>query len=408
MKNKSKENLPLNGIKVLDVSSFIAAPLSSAIMSDYGADVIKIESPTGDTYREAVIGGQVWPNSDIDWAFLLENRNKKSLCLNLKTNQGKSILEKLVKKSDVFITNLPKGPRERLKLTSNIIRKMNPRIIYASLSGYGEEGPQASSTALDATAWWAHSGLMEWSKPDNNGFPPFPVPGVGDHPTGLAIFSAILLALINRGKTGKGTNVSTSLFANGIWANAMLVQAILAGHKPIDTFHWNKLSALRNLYYLKDKSILFLMLTDEKKFWLPFIKALDLESLNDNNRYNTQDNREKNKNSLKKIFENTFKKLTYNQAYKLLTPTGVVFTKVQSTQEAVKDINTKANKMFFNIKYRGHKNLKTVAPPINIEDVKRVSAKRAPKLGEHTKRILLEMGYSNDEIRQFKRIGVIS
>ena len=95
MKNKAKEKLPLKNIKVLDVSSFIAAPLASAIMSDYGAEVIKIESPSGDTYREAVIGGQVWPESNIDWAFLLENRNKKSLCLNLKTDKGQIILKKL-------------------------------------------------------------------------------------------------------------------------------------------------------------------------------------------------------------------------------------------------------------------------------------------------------------------------
>ena len=152
MKNKAKEKLPLKNIKVLDASSFIAAPLASAIMSDYGAEVIKIESPSGDTYRDAVIGGQVWPESNIDWAFLLENRNKKSLCLNLKTDKGQIILKKLVKKADVFITNLPKFPRKKLGLTSSIIRKMNPRIIYTSLSGYGETGPQAKNTALDATA----------------------------------------------------------------------------------------------------------------------------------------------------------------------------------------------------------------------------------------------------------------
>ena len=406
MKNKAKEKLPLENIKVLDASSFIAAPLASAIMSDYGAEVIKIESPSGDTYRDAVIGGQVWPESNIDWAFLLENRNKKSLCLNLKTDKGQIILKKLVKKADVFITNLPKSPRKKLGLTSGIIRKINPKIIYTSLSGYGETGPQAKNTALDATAWWARSGLMEWSKPYNGEFPPFPVPGIGDHPTGITLFSAILLALINREKTGKGTTVSTSLLANGIWANAMLVQAILAGHKPIDTFHWANLSALRNLYYLKDSSVLFIMLTDEKKYWLSFIKSIGLESLDINEKYNTQEKRQKNRIGLKNILQKTFKKLSYNEVDKKLSPTGVVFTKIQTTQEAVKDPNTKANNMYLDVS--GYKNLKTVAPPLNIEDVERVPSKKAPKLGEHSKQILSEIGYSVQEIRQLKRNGVIS
>jgi len=408
MKNKVKENLPLKNIKVLDASSFIAAPLTSAIMSDYGAEVIKIESPLGDSYRNACIGGQVWPESKLDWAFLLENRNKRSLSVDLKTDEGQIILKKLLKNTDVFITNLPKSPRKRLGLTSKIIRKINPKIIYTSLSGYGETGPQANSTALDATAWWASSGLMEWSKPINGEFPPFPVPGIGDHPTGLSLLSAILLALINREKTGMGTTVSTSLFANGIWANAMLVQAALAGHKPIDTFHWANLSALRNLYYLKDKSILFIMLTDENKYWLPFIKALRIEKINSDKKYNTQDKRQKNREGLKDILQKIFKKLTYKEVNKKLSPTGVIFSKIQTTQEAIKDPSVQANNMFLNIQQQGYKNLKTVAPPLNIEDVKRVPSKRAPKLGEHSKQILSEIGYSSMKIRQLKRKDVIS
>ena len=230
------ENLPLKGIKVIDAASFIAAPLVSALMSDYGAEVIKIEALTGDTYREAVMGGHVWPESKIDWAFILENRNKRSLAINLKTEYGRIILKKLVNEADVFVTNLPRKPREKLGLTSEIIRELNPKIIYASLTGYGEIGPDSNRTALDSTAYFARSGLMEWTKTDETeGIPPFPIPGGGDHPTGLSLFTSVLLALMNREKTGMGTTVSTSLLANGIWSNAMLVQALLAGHKPIDT-----------------------------------------------------------------------------------------------------------------------------------------------------------------------------
>ena len=252
------QNLPLKGIKVIDAASFIAAPLVSALMSDYGAEVIKIEPLTGDTYREAVIGGHVWPESEVDWAFILENRNKRSLSIDLKSKEGQIIIKKLIQQSDVFITNLPKTPREKLGLTDIIVRKLNPKIIYASLTGYGENGPDSNRTALDSTAYFARSGLMDWSKTiDSEGIPPFPIPGGGDHPTGLSLFTSILLALMNKEKTGLGTSVSTSLLANGVWSNAMLMQAILSGHKPIDTFYWETLSAMRNIYTLKDKSLFF-------------------------------------------------------------------------------------------------------------------------------------------------------
>ena len=256
------KNLPLKGIKVIDAASFIAAPLVSALMSDYGAEVIKIEPLTGDTYREAVIGGHVWPESDIDWAFILENRNKRSLSIDLKSKEGQTILNKLILEADVFVTNLPKTPREKLKLTDDIVRTKNPKIIYASLSAYGENGPDSDRTGLDSAAYFARSGLMDWSKTNElDKIPPFPIPGGGDHPTGLSLFTSILLALMNRDKTGLGTTVTTSLLANGIWSNAMLIQAVLSGHKPIDTFHWDTLSAMRNIYTLKDKSLFFILLT---------------------------------------------------------------------------------------------------------------------------------------------------
>ena len=207
----------------------------------------------------------------------MENRNKKSLALNLKTNLGHEILGKLVAKADVFITNLPNASRKKLKVTDNIVRNINPRIIYASLSGYGESGPDAGRTALDAAAFWARSGMMEWTKSGSLENPPaFPIPGVGDHPTGMSLFTSILLALMNRDKTGKGTTVTTSLLANGIWSNAMLIQAILAGHNPIETFYWNDLSALRNIYTLKDNTKLFILVTNEDKHWPTLLTELEL------------------------------------------------------------------------------------------------------------------------------------
>ncbi|MFP6779168.1 MAG: CoA transferase [Alphaproteobacteria bacterium] len=394
------ENLPLKGIKVIDAASFIAAPLVSALMSDYGAEVIKIEPLTGDTYREAVIGGHVWPESEIDWAFILENRNKRSLSIDLKSKEGQLILKKLLKDTDVFVTNLPKTPREKLRLTNSIIRKINPRIIYASLTGYGENGPDSNRTALDSTAYFARSGLMDWSKTNNpEGIPPFPIPGGGDHPTGLSLFTSILLGLMNREKTGLGTSVSTSLLANGIWSNAMLIQAILSGHEPIDTFHWDTLSAMRNIYTLKDQTLFFMLLTNEEKHWDPFIQSFKLEFLKNNIKFNTKDNRQLNKKELKKIIQNSFSQYSYEEVREKLISVGIVFTKIMKTENTVSDPQTSLNNMFMNIKGEQITDLKVVSPPLNIENAPRKNATKAPKLGEHNIEILKELGYTMEEIK---------
>jgi len=394
------KNLPLKGIKVIDAASFIAAPLVSALMSDYGAEVIKIEPLTGDTYREAVIGGHVWPESEVDWAFILENRNKRSLSIDLKSKEGQIIIKKLIKQSDVFITNLPKTPREKLGLTDTIVRKLNPKIIYASLTGYGENGPDSNRTALDSTAYFARSGLMDWSKSiDSEGIPPFPIPGGGDHPTGLSLFTSILLALMNKEKTGLGTSVSTSLLANGVWSNAMLIQAILSGHKPIDTFYWETLSAMRNIYTLKDQSLFFMLLTNEEKHWDPFIQNFNLGFLHNNTKFNTKDNRQLNKKELKIILQEEFIKYTYEEVREKLISIGIVFTKIMKTENTIIDPQTNLNNMFMNIEGEDIENLKLVSPPLNIENAPRKNAKKAPKLGEHNIEILKELGYTIEEIK---------
>lgn len=402
------ENLPLKGIKVIDAASFIAAPLVSALMSDYGAEVIKIEPLTGDTYREAVIGGHVWPESDIDWAFILENRNKRSLSIDLKSKEGQTILNKLILEADVFVTNLPKTPREKLKLTDDIVRTKNPKIIYASLSAYGENGPDSDRTGLDSTAYFARSGLMDWSKTNElDKIPPFPIPGGGDHPTGLSLFTSILLALMNRDKTGLGTTVTTSLLANGIWSNAMLIQAVLSGHKPIDTFHWDTLSAMRNIYTLKDKSLFFILLTNEEKHWQVFLQNLNLEHLNENSKFNTKDKRQKNKIDLKNILQKEFLKYSYDDLRRKLIDTGIVFTKIIKTEHTISDPQTNLNNMFMDITGESIKNLKIISPPLNIENAPRKKSTKAPKLGEHNVEILKELGYTNEEIKVLQNKKII-
>ena len=223
----SENELLLKGIRVIDAASFIAGPAAATIMSDYGADVIKIEPPEyGDSLRWLIPRAGL-PEASDDYCWQLVSRNKRSLSLNLKKAKAHEILEELVKTSDVFITNMPLPIRKKLKISSEDIRPLNKKIIYASLTGYGEVGPDADRTAYDAMAWWARSGLMDWVRPSSLSQPGHSTPGMGDQPTAVALFSAIMSALYRREKTGRGAEVSTSLMANGIWSNGVLIQAAL-------------------------------------------------------------------------------------------------------------------------------------------------------------------------------------
>jgi crotonobetainyl-CoA:carnitine CoA-transferase CaiB-like acyl-CoA transferase len=214
----------LAGIRVIDCASYIAAPAAATLLSDFGAEVIKIEPPEGDPYRRLVPG--------LSYPWDLDARNKRSLALDLKHPNAASILSRLVKGSDVFITNLPAAVRERLRIDAGSLRALNPRLIYASMSAHGERGPEAHAPGFDTTAYWARSGLSDLVKEDEDSAPSRSVTGMGDHPSAMSLYAAIMTALYLRERTGEGTVVRSSLLANGLWANAALVQASLNGTPP--------------------------------------------------------------------------------------------------------------------------------------------------------------------------------
>ena len=223
----AEEKLLLEDIRVIDAASFIAGPAAATIMSDYGADVIKIEPPeVGDSLRWLISRGQM-PEGPENYCWQLTSRNKRSVSLNLKDTEAQDILIDLVKTADVFITNMPFPIREKLKIRAEDIRPHNDQLIYASMSGYGEVGPDANRTAYDSLAWWARSGLMDFVRPSSVAPLAWSTPGMGDHPTATALFGAIMTALYRRERTGKGAEVSTSLMANGAWANGCFIQGAL-------------------------------------------------------------------------------------------------------------------------------------------------------------------------------------
>ncbi len=220
-------DLPFAGLKVLDAASFIAAPGAATVLSDFGADVVKVEPPgRGDPQRYL---SQVPPNpvaeANYDWH--LANRNKRGIVVDLKSPGGTRILRRLVEWADVVITNTPHGARESLHLGYDEVSGWNPSVIYADITGFGDAGPDANLPGFDVTSYWSRSGLLA-SFRDAGAPPTVPVYGSGDFQAAIAIYAAIVTALYRRERTGVGGNVGTSLLAGGIWSAGSLVAGALA------------------------------------------------------------------------------------------------------------------------------------------------------------------------------------
>src|SRR6267143_4329838 len=281
-----------DGLKVIDCASFVAGPAAATVMSDFGAEVIKIEAPgAGDPYRRRAtppVGSGLASNP----GFVLDGRNKKSLALDLRSPAGQAVLHRLVAEADVFITNYPPPVRRRLGITHDHLAHLNDRLIYASFTGYGEKGEEADKPGFDSNAYWARSGLMDLVRADANTTPARSIAGMGDHPCAMALYGAIVTALYKRERTGKGSHVSSNLMANGIWANGILAQAKLCDAKLQERRPRERaLNAVTNHYKCRDGRWIIISLLNEDRQWPTLACCLGLEDLITDTRFATKADR---------------------------------------------------------------------------------------------------------------------
>src|ERR1700676_5037601 len=257
-----KDNI-FSGLKVVDFASFIAGPSAAVILSDFGAEVIKVEPPAGDLWR---IGHKIppQPQAKEPYPWHLANRNKRGITLDLKNPGSRQVLEKLVTWADVLIVNTPHPARKKLQLEYDDVAPWNARLIYADVTGFGEKGPDAALPGFDITSYWARSGLLSMTR-DAGAPPTWPVAGSGDNATAVGLYSAIVTALYRRERTGEGSYVTTSLLATGVWSASVSVQAALCDAKffgPHD--RKNPANAALNVYRAADDTWFVLIVTPDK------------------------------------------------------------------------------------------------------------------------------------------------
>lgn len=395
------------GLKVLDVGTWIAGPVSATILADFGARVIKVESPgLGDPYR-ALAGGPLSPKSDVNYCWIADGRNKRSITLNLQAPEGRDILLRLVRECDVYVTNQPFPARRKLGTRYEDLAPLNERMIYASLTAYGEEGPDAELEGFDGVAWWARTGLMDLVRAPG-ATPGMSVPGMGDHPTAVTLYAAIVTALLRRERTGKGGKVHTSLLANGVWANACLgMAAMVEAQFPIrDDGTRPPISPNRVLFQTADDRLLQLyMVRTQEELDALFLAAGRADMLADP-RFADLDSRIANAAPLIAELKATFRVKTAKEWMAIFRAEGVPVTLVAEMQDLLHDEQLSANNIVVSPTDPSAPVKVVINHPLNIDGMPTAGPRHAPEVGEHTAEVLAEMGFSAGEIASFAERGI--
>jgi crotonobetainyl-CoA:carnitine CoA-transferase CaiB-like acyl-CoA transferase len=405
-------NGPFAGLKVIDCASYIAAPVAATLLADFGADVVKIEPLSGDPHRSLVdlLGLEHKPGNFV-WE--LASRHKRSLALDLKHPDSQAVLQRLVAQADVFITNLPLPVRERLGIDATRLRGLNPRLVYASMTAYGEAGPEAAKSGFDVTAYWARSGLMDLVRNDEVVPPAKSVAGMGDHPSATTLFAGIAMALYRRERTGQGALVSTSLLANGVWSNAIQVQAQLSGARfhPRQGRHQAP-NPLSNTYRCRDGRWLSLVVLNEARQLPVLLVTLGLAALQDDPRLADGEACRAHAEAVVALFDEAIAQQDLATWRQRLDAAGITFGVVGTLADVHDDEQMRASGALVDDADgdtdggTGRPALR-VANPLHLDGVAPRPPRPAPALGQHSLQVLREAGLTDEQIGLLVANGVV-
>lgn len=398
---------PLTGVRIVEISMFQQGPIAGTRLGDLGADVIKVEPKEGDPGRGfmRIIGAQVGLKGH-NYYFESNNRNKKSIALNLKDPKGKEIFLKLIDTADVFLTNMSIDAPAKIGLGPEDLMGRNPRLIYAHSSGWGRKGPDARALSFDYTGI-ARSGFMMCA--GEAGSPPAQfLPGLGDEMGGLILAWAVTAALYAREKTGKGQLVDTSLMGSIITLAGLIMDApaMLGQEFPRET-RAAAGNPMYNHYRCSDDKWIAVAHLQPDRYWPVFCKALGVENLEKDERFNSIEARGKNAPELVRIFDECFGTKTRDEWLAILEKEGCIATAIKSPGEVCNDPQALANNYFIDVEHPEAGKLRQVGFPWDFSGTPAAWRMPAPKLGEHTQELLSEIGYSESDIAQLRDSGAI-
>ncbi|MBI3743972.1 MAG: CoA transferase [Chloroflexi bacterium] len=360
---------PLSGVRVIEMSTWAALPGGGAILADWGAEVIKVEEPEGggDPAREFNKVPKADGTSPIAPTWEQDNRNKKAITINVNKREGQEALHRLIKKADVFVTSTRPSTLKKLHISYDELSKINPRLIFLHLSGYGPKGPDAERPGYDALCFWARNGIgLALAKPD--GSPTSQRAAMGDHTTSVTIAGGIAAALYAREKTGKGQHVQASLFHAGLWV--MSADSVVASYSGRDATPMNRGvvgNPLVGTYQCKDGWLQMVNLQSDR-FWQPFCEALGRQDMAKDERYSTSANRAPHAGALMAEFQKEFLKKKVEEWIPILDKHGIRWGRVQTVLGATKDPQAWANGYFKTIEHPEAGTLNLVTSPIQFSE----------------------------------------
>jgi crotonobetainyl-CoA:carnitine CoA-transferase CaiB-like acyl-CoA transferase len=402
----------LEGLKVLEMGHVVAAPAASVMMADWGAEVIKLEPLTGDMARG--IGTplteeektRAQEQGNIGYYFQFLNRGKRGIALNLKEEMGKLILYRLVNWADIFMSNYEKSTLDKLGASYEALSKVNPRIIYGLLTGYGTVGPDKDERGFDYSAGWARSGLMYMiGEPDS--IPPPQRGGMMDRVAGSHMVAGVLAALYHRARTGQGQNVEFSLYHSGVWTDAEDYGAVLNGREPVKHSRAAARNPLWNNYRTKDDKWFWAAMLQPDLSWGNFCRALGHPEWENDEKYGSREQRFANCEELIRLIDKILLTKTMAEWEVIFRQHNIIYGRVASPQEVFADPQAIENNFFVDLHHPAKPDAKVVMTPVKFVQNPAEVRTCAPEIGQHTEEILLEMGYTWEDIVQLKADNVI-
>ena len=399
---------PLEGVKVVEVANWVSGPTCGVMLADYGAEVIKVEhlQTGGDPTRRWI--PEIDPSPDlINYVFEQINRGKRSLALDLGSEKGKEIFARLIKDSDVMVTNLRVGTAESLGIDYESLSAINPALVYGRLTAYGIKGPDKDRPGYDMLSYWARSGLMSAISPADG--PPVDLPcSLGDVNTGTFLFGAIMMALYTRERTGKGAVVDTSLYNAGIWGSAESIWSMLISGRPLKSLaEFISINPLIKYYQCGDGKWAQLCLLQSDRAWLPFCAAIARPDLAEEPEYGSLQGRAVRSEELTAILKAHFKTQPRDYWAARLDESGLPWEPISSVEEVGVSPQLEATGSIVEVEHPQHGSLKELASPFRIGNESFASKVSAPELGASTEVVLLDLGYSREEIVGLKEAGVV-
>jgi crotonobetainyl-CoA:carnitine CoA-transferase CaiB-like acyl-CoA transferase len=399
---------PLEGIRVLEVANWLAAPAAAALMADLGADVVKVEPPEGDAFRSFVLSSMGYKHPfAANYCFEVDNRGKRSITVALDKPGGPELVRRLAADADVFVTNLVQTRREKYGLTYEEVRAVNPRLVYTSFSGYGVRGPDRARPGFDYAAFWARSGLMSLL-----GEPPSPPPlcrgGQGDHTTALNILAAVLAALRLRDRSGEGQHVEVTLQGTGIWTLAGDVQAaLIARENPARHTRTLPANPIWNSYQAADGLWVLLVMPQPDPYWPKFCAAIGKPEWASDPRYDSLAKRRDASRELTEAISAIFATQPRAVWAERLDAQGLIWAPVATLTDVIDDPQVREMGWFTRVKSEHIGEFETLGTPFKLYGADIGPRGAAPAAGEHTFEVLSAAGLSDDELAKLAEAGVI-